>query len=235
MRKLAIWLMVLAMLTAPALAEINWPGAATEAQKQLQTYVGRVNENLTTLGQGKVNAVFEWYETFASLGVTAQDNGELPEGVEMTFLMDGQGLQSLQLRVSDSARFTALAAACIQASSPDAITLEEAMSAPSACAQRTADSPYAAFEEPVNATPGEATRLYWAYFPDEYSDGVNWWQMTLVFPLPGSEGAPVSVTPEPVVMVGEDTEYDANLQSDEFTHLEVFVTATPEPDSAANE
>lgn len=235
MRKLAIWFLALMTLTAAALADIAWPDAATEAQKQLQTYVVSVNENLTQLGQGRVNAVFEWYETFASLGVTAQDNGELPEGVEMTFLMDRNGLQSLQLRVSDGTRFTALAAACIQASCPTTITLEEAKAAPKACAARAADAPYTAFEEPVNPTPGEAPRMYWAYYPNQYSDGVSWWQMTLVFPLPGSEGAPVSVTPAPATTVGEDTEYDPNFQGDEFKHWEVFVTATPEPDSAANE
>lgn len=238
MRKGMALLLLLMMLTGTALAEMNWPRLNTAGQEQLQSYILRVNENLTAQGQGTVNSIFEFYETFATMGITAVAGAEVPEDVEMTFLLDAQGPQVLQLRVSDAGRFAAIAAACIQASSPTAITLEAALGETSAYVQRTLDAPYTGFEDEVNTMQGYAPRIYFAYYPNQYADGVDWRQVTLIFPLPGSEDAPLAVTPEPEAGMAVDGNevYSMNTRTydDNYQHLEVFVTPTPEPDSAAN-
>ena len=237
MRKVAALLVLLMMTATSALAEIQWPRLTTAGQEALRAYVERVNENLTAQGQPVVNSIFELYETFAVMGVTASDNAEVPEQVEMTFLMGAEGLQSLQLRVGDAGRFAAIAAACVQASSPTAIALNTALADASQVVQRTLDAPYTAFEDEVSTLQGASPRVYFAYYPNQYSDGVDWRQMTLIFPLPGSEDAPLAVTPEPAVVLDADGNevYSMNTRTYEeaYQHLEVFVTETPEPDSAA--
>ena len=239
MRKLTALLLVLMMTAGTALAEIKWPRLNTAGQEQLQAYVQRVNENLTAQGQGTINSIFEFYETFAIMGVTAMDNAEVPESVEMTFLLGADGVQTMELRVSEANRFAPIAAACVQAASPTAIALETALAEASGYVQRTVSAPYTAFADEVNAMQGTSPRVYYAYFPNQYSDGVDWRQLTLVFPLPGSEDAPLAVTPEPAAALDADGNevYSMNTRTyeEEFQHLEVFVTATPEPDSAANE
>ena len=86
---------------------------------------------------------------------------------------------------------------------------------------------------------GTIPRVYYAYKPNEYHDGANWLQMTLIFPLEGAwdgEGLIVG-TEEDREYVPEDADpdYEGYMSSDDYTHLEVFETATPEPDSAAAE
>lgn len=229
----ALWTL---MMTS-AWAEPAWPELTTEGQNQLRAYVQRVDANLTAQGMPVVNSLFELYEGFANLGVTAADNAELPEGVEMTFLLDAAGPTLLTLRVSDGGRFVGLAAACVQACSPAAITLEEAQAEPARLLKRTTETPLTALKDEVDPTPGSAPRVYFAYHPNQYNDGVNWWEMTLVFPLPGSLDAPLAIPPEAVAQptVAPDTYYGPNTYQDDYAHLEVFTTPTPEPDSAANE
>ena len=239
MRKLAALLLALMMTATTALAEMNWPKLTTAGQEQLRDYVARVNDDLTSLGQPTVNTIFEFYETFATMGITAQDNAEVPESIEMTFLLSAEGLMSLQLRVSDAGRFAAVTAACVQASSPTAITLETALTDANQYLQRTLENPYGAFADEVNPMQGTSPRVYFAYYPNQYADGVDWRQMTLIFPLPGSADAPLAVTPEPAAALDADGNevYSMNTRTYEegYDHLEVFLTPTPEPDSAANE
>ena len=238
MRKLAAMLLLLMMICSTALAELSWPKLTTDGQEQLRTYVERVNANLESQGQPAINSIFELYETFATMGVTASDGADIPDGVELTFLMDASGMQQLQLRVSSTGQFAPFAAACIQACSPAAITLEAALAEATGYTQRTLDAPYTAFEDAVNAAQGASPRAYYAYYPNQYSDNVDWRQLTLVFPLPGSEDAPLAVTPEPAAIpdidLNELYSMNTNTYESEYQHLEVFVTNTPEPDSAAN-
>ena len=236
MRKLAAWLLALMMTTGAALAELQWPRLDTAGQEQLRDYVSRVNDNLQSQGRQPINAIFEMYETFVTMGISASD---IPEGVELTFLLGTDGVGTLQLRVSDAGQFASLAAACIQACSPTAITLETALAEVNSYVQRTLEAPYTAFADAVDTLQGTAPRLYYAYYPNQYSDNVDWRQITLVFPLPGSEDAPLAVTPEPPAGPGDDSNevYSMNTRTydADYQHYEVFVTPTPEPDSAANE
>ena len=204
MRKLAALLLALMMTASTALAEMNWPTLTTAGQEQLRDYVSRVNANLQSQGQGTVNSIFEFYETFATMGITASDNAEVPESVEMTFLIGADGVPSLQLRVSEAGRFASVAAACIQAVSPTVVTLETALTEANRYVQRTMNAPYTIFEDAVNPMRGLAPRLYYAYYPNQYSDGVDWRQVTLVFALPGSEDALPVVPAEPDAALDAD-------------------------------
>ena len=88
---------------------------------------------------------------------------------------------------------------------------------------------------------GTEPYVYYAYYPNQYHDGVNWLQMTIVFPLEGSwdgggflTGA--QTTPRAENHIDYEPDYEgSNLPSDDYVHYEIFVTATPEPDSAAAE
>jgi hypothetical protein len=65
-------------------------------------------------------------------------------------------------------------------------------------------------------------------------------QMTIIFPLAGYwEGTGVidgeTPTKGPDTYSGNDAEYDGYFPKDDYQHYEVFVTATPEPDSPAGE
>lgn len=242
-RRLAALLCVLMLLPALALAELPWPADATQGQLLLQGYVNRVNENLTQLGRGTVNSLFECYPGFAVLGVTASEGADSPEGVELTFTLYQDRINILQLRVNQPEQFAALAGSCIQACSPTVTTLEDAQTEPAAYAAKAQAEPGNSFEEEVVELNGPAPRVYYAYYPNQYQDGVSWLQMTLVFPQEQSgDVAVVSVTDDPSVsgtiyytdengdVIGYDgVPYDGGL------HLEVFVTATPEPDSAAGD
>ena len=90
------------------------------------------------------------------------------------------------------------------------------------------------FEEEVIDLQGSQPRAYFAYYPNQYGDGKSWLQMTLIFARPGSEEAGLSLadaTPAPHA----DEEYEGYFSHDNYTHLEIFATPTPEPDSAAME
>lgn len=225
-------LCALMLLCAGASAELAWPAMSTPGQQLLQAYVETVNMNQSQQGAGLINSIFECYSSFAVMGVTAQDGSSMPEGLELTFTLNQDSLDTLQLRVSDPSRFAAMAASCIQAASPDAVTLAEALEAPAARAKQAAENPGNSFEDEVIDLNGLAPRVYYAYYPNQYRDGVNWLQMTLIFPLPGADDADV-ITAETPAPAGSE-EYEG-YEYDGGTHLEIFVTATPEPDSPAGE
>ena len=232
---------VLACLLLPVLAcaQILWPDQ-TPGQVQLKEYIARVNANLLSLGQTEVNALFECYTGFASMGIVSQPDAFMPEDVELTFMLYDNSLNTLQLRVSTPEKFAAIAGSCIQAASPDAATLKEAMKDPARYMDKAIANPNNSFEDTVTLLNGPSPRMYYAYYPNQYKDGVNWLQMTLVFPLGGasSAGASATETPPP----SSHSYYDDNAETgyegyeyDGGTHLEIFTTATPEPDSAAAE
>ena len=159
-----LWTLLCALLLLPAaaLAELTWLDGATGGQQALQAYITRVNDNLIQLGSRQVNSIFECYEGFAVLGVTAKDMAEVPEGVELTFTMNEDSLSQLQLRVNDPACFAALAASCIQAASPGAVTLQDAMVTPASHADQAQREPANSYEEQVITGPGDAPRTSYA-------------------------------------------------------------------------
>lgn len=241
MKRLAALLLCLLMMTS-ALAEIEWPASLTTGQAALRNYVDRVNLTLTQMGAGVIDMRYELYATFASLGM---DGADMPDTVEMYFLLGDEGLHSLTLRLCDPDRFEKVAAACLAAAS-SATTQEEAQQLTASYADvlrkdlkdRQSDPESAmthSFEEDVVDLQGSQPRAYFAYYPDQYGDGKNWLQMTLIFSQPGSQSGAVSAPGATPAPASQDTEYEGYFSQDNYTHLEIFATPTPEPDSAAME
>lgn len=235
MKKLISLLLCLLMLTS-ACAEIQWPAAMTSGQAALRNYVDNVNLNLAQQGAGVIDMQYELYTAFASLGM---DGADAPETVEMYFQLGDGGLHSLTLRLCDADRFEKVASACLAAAS-SAISLESARSLVAGYADvmrkdKASDDMTHSFEEPVNELQSDQPRAYFAYYPNQFGDGNSWLQMTLIFARPGSavnDLAVAGLTPPPPT---EDVEYEGFFAQDNFNHLEIFTTPTPEPDSAAME
>ncbi|MBQ2953630.1 MAG: hypothetical protein IJE07_08750 [Clostridia bacterium] len=237
MKKLAALLLCLLMITAAALADIAWPAGLNPGQEQLRSYIGHVNQTLSTTGGGAIDVLHGLYPTFADLGM---DGLELPDDpfaeydpqAEISVVYGEEGLHSLTLRMQNPDRFALVAAACIQAASPEAIPLDTATGIASAYASRVRSDPSRGFEETINDVQSAQPRVYFAYYPDQYKDLHNWLQLTIIFARPGSAPASVIVpgsTPAP------DAQDGVWLSQDNYNHLEVFPSATPEPDSAAME
>lgn len=235
MKKLISLLLCLLMMTS-ASAEIQWPAAMTSGQAALRNYVDTVNLTLAQQGAGVIDMQYELYTAFASLGM---DGADAPETVEMYFQLGDGGLHSLTLRLCDADRFEKVASACLAAAS-SAISLESARSLVAGYADvmrkdKASDDMTHSFEEPVNELQSDQPRAYFAYYPNQFGDGNSWLQMTLIFARPGSavnDLAVAGLTPPPPT---EDVEYEGFFAQDNFNHLEIFTTPTPEPDSAAME
>ena len=235
MKKLAALLLCLLMMTS-ACAEIQWPAAMTSGQAALRNYVDTVNLTLAQQGAGVIDMQYELYTAFASLGM---DGADAPETVEMYFQLGDGGLHSLTLRLCDADRFEKVASACLAAAS-STISLESARSLVAGYADvmrkdKATDDMTHSFEEPVNELQSDQPRAYFAYYPNQFGDGNSWLQMTLIFARPGSavnDLAVAGLTPPPPT---EDVEYEGFFAQDNFNHLEIFTTPTPEPDSAAME
>lgn len=245
MKKAAALLLCLLLLISAALAEITWPSALTNGQAALRNYVETVNLTLTQMDAGTIDMVYELYSAFASLGM---DGADTPETTEMYFVLGDEGLHSLTLRLCDADRFERVSAACLHATSPASIPLEDAqtltagyadvMRADQSAAQSDATGSMThSFEETVVDLQGSQPRAYFAYYPNQYGDGRSWLQMTLIFARPGSGEGTLSLadaTPAPTDTDSEDV-ISGYFSQDNYSHLETFATPTPEPDSAAME
>ncbi len=223
------WLLCL-LLPWTALAELSIP-TDTAGQVALADYLGRVNTHLAENGMPQVNSSFGCSETMAIFGITKEDNAEIPENVELTFSLFEDCLNSVELRVADPEVFRYVAAACLKAVD-ETMTWDDAMKWVKHHADQAKNDPNTSFEDKIQEGNGTAPRAYFAYFPNQWQDGVNWVQMTLFFPIPGSsESMTVTPTPPPVV---EDLEgYNDIRSEDTFIHFETNVTPTPEADSPA--
>lgn len=251
MKKLAALLLSLLMITSAASAQISWPQEMNGGQQGLRTFVDDANTALSVLNAGQIDMAYELYPAFASLGMNGREipdvfSGEPALPLEMYFTLTDEGLHMLQLRLSKPEQFAEIAAACLYAASPAYIGVEQALSVTqyyedlvlkdiAAFESASTDTALrSSFEEPVETLQGVQPRAYFAYYPDQYGDGADWVQMTLIFPRPGTDGGKlvtVSVTPAPQ----QDDMYEGYFSKDSYTHLEIFVTPTPEPDSAAME
>ena len=189
-----------------------------------------------------INSLFGNFPQVTVMGITGEDDAEIPEGVEITVSMFYDTLATLELRVNDLGRFPVIAASIIKALYGETKSWGDVLHIPEERAKRARENPGDSFEEPVDETNGENPRTYYAYYPNEYHDGVNWIQMTLVFPMAGAwDGDRITLGTERSEnenMLPEEEanpDYTGYFSTDDYTHLEVFATATPEPDSAAAE
>ena len=223
-------------------AELPWPSRLTDGQQQLKAYVEAVNLNLARQSTPPINSLFECWPALAVMGITREENAEQPDGVEITVHLSDGSIDWLELRLSDAARFPAIAGALIQAASGDQLTLENAMRDPQAYYQRVTKKPDYSFRDEVSTDRDDNLRTYYAYEVNPYGDKVNWLCMTLVFPLTFGQSG-ISVTPVPEIVEerkrtgveDEDPDYVGYFQPlDEAEHFEIFVTPTPAPDDALN-
>ncbi|MBQ3156649.1 MAG: hypothetical protein IJB81_06945 [Clostridia bacterium] len=241
MKKLAALLLCVLMMQSFALAEIQWPAALTSSQAALRNYVDRVNLTLAQQQAGVIDMLYELYTAFASLGMNGE---ETPETAEIYFQLGETGLHSLTLRMTQPDQFQQVAAACL-ASASNTISLESALEVTSKYADvlrkdlanknaNPDDAMTHSFEEDVVTLQGTQPRAYFAYYPNQYGDDQHWLQMTLIFARPGSDSAGLGLADATPAPAG-DVEYEGFFSQDNYTHLEIFATPTPEPDSAAME
>ncbi len=235
-------LLTLALLLAAPLwagaESASLPAAADpallEGQRAAVTYLNTVNALLAEQGVKPLDTLYELYPTFASVGLHGEDSAY--KTAELFLQMSESGVVSLQLRVCDSAQFVKLAGACLAACGPAGLSMADGMAAVQPYADLVQREPANSFEESVTSElQGNQLRMYCAYFPNEYLDGLNWLQMTLIFPRADSSipGLVVEIAPQPVA-TPEDA-IEGYFSQDNYTHFELFVTPTPEPDSAAME
>jgi len=227
------------LCTGGSLAAPVWP-EDTVGQTVLKEYVSQVNIFLIEQGEVGINSLFEAYSGFETFGITEFPDAETPEKVEITAKLFQESINSIEVRVSELSRFPRIAAAFIQALSPDTTTRAQALQTPTDRMRQAAGAPENSFEDQPEILNGEVPYIYYAYYPNQYHDGINWIQMTVIFPLEGywngngfSTGDQNSQTPDD--WSGQDPDYEGSNIDDDYSHYEFFVTPTPEPDSAAAE
>ena len=227
------------LLSGTASAELRWP-EETAGQRMLKLYVTQADEFLIQQGEPGINSLFEAYRSFEVFGITDLPEQEIPEKVEITAKLFENSINSLEIRVSDLSRFPRIAASFIRALTPTTMSMEEALTVPTQRMQKAAKKPENSFEDQVENLNGTVPYIYYAYYPDQYSDGVNWLQMTIIFPMEGYwDGMGIlsgtQVTRGPDNYSDHSSDYEGYNAEDDYVHYEFFVTPTPEPDSAAAE
>ncbi len=231
----ALLFVLITGLCIPAGADIVWP-ENTEGQRILRDYVALADTFLQEQGELPVNSLFEAYPGFEVFGITDQPDAAVPEGVEITAQLFADGINTLQVRVSFVPRFPQIAAAFIRALNPE-MSMEEALATPKRRAKTAQEKPEDSFEDQVEALNGTVPYIYYAYYPDQYHDGVSWIQMTIVFPMAGYwDGSSIlngeTATRGPDTYSGHASDYEGYYAEDDYTHYDYVTTPSPEPDSA---
>ena len=217
-------------------AEIIWP-LDTTGQQILKEYVKKADEFLIAQGEPGINSLFEAYSSFEVFGITNQPDAEVPESVEITARLFEKTINSLEVRVSDFSRFPRIAASFIRALNPD-MSMEEALKIPTERMQKAAKTPGNSFADEIEILNGTMPYIYYAYYPSQYHDGINWMQMTIIFPLEGywdgiSLYSGSEATRAPDHYSDHSADFEGYDSEDEYVHFEIFITPTPEPDSPA--
>ena len=241
-KRISALLLALTLMTGSSLADLKLQ-EGTPGQKSLKTYMANVNTFLAENGEFEINQVFEQYHLITEMGITTMPDSDMPEGVTVTVYLYYGSMNYLLLRVNDAARFPRIAAAFRRALSPKTMTQEESLEMPAKRAKDAVQNPTDSFEDEVEEEKlnGTSPREFYAYYPNQYQDGVNWMQLMIIFPLEGSWDEETGIISSETVETSQyreedqDAEYDGYYSADDYDHFETFVTPTPEPDSAAME
>ena len=249
-KRILVLLLALTLMTGNSLADLRLRNS-TPAQKMLITYMQNVNRFLLENGEQEVNKIFDQQNSLVEMGITLTDDAFIPEHITVTVHLKYDNVYYLVLRVDDTERFPQVAGAFLRALNPETMTQETSMKTPAERAQKAAKNPSSSFEdyefdryEDIDSQilNGVRPQTYYAYYPDQYHDGVNWIQLMIIFPLPDYWDAEKGVitqtsedTPEQYYDDDGDEMTDWYFPEDNFTHIETFATPTPEPDSAAAE
>ena len=238
-RRFFLLLAAIILISSTAYAGIDWP-EETAGEKILKQYIENVNAYLEQRGESAVNRGFEIYPGFAVLGITLSDDAEIPEDVEITVKMSDDTLDSLELIVRDVPRFSVIASSFLRALFPDNPDSADSVSIPAEKAQQALRNPEIPFGEDVSTDKGDTFRIYYNYYPNRYNSGQNWLVMTIVFPHRAlwDYSSILTVTEEEKVYIPDEEigeAYEGYYSDDDYSHFDVYVTPTPEPDSAAAE
>ena len=148
-----------------------------------------------------------------------------------------------KVTAADLERFGKVCTALIQASAPNSMTLQDAEAVAGVCAERILRNPDRSFEDAATPERADRPQVFFSYALRPYGreDAVRL-SMTLVFPRAGAD-APAELTPPPDYV--EATPPPSNIEDGgdaewvgyypdlgDETHFEIFLTPTPEPDSA---
>lgn len=241
-KRICALLLVLLLLTGSSYADLKLRDS-TPAQKALKTYLNNVNGFLTESGELEINHIFDQQNTVVELGITSSEDAFEPEHVTATVYLYYDSINYILLRVDDPNRFAQIATAFRRALNPKTMTQEEAQRTPRERAKKAVQNPSDSFEDTVEEEKLNGTdfREFYAYYPNQYRDGVNWMQLLIIFPLNGywneetgivdNEAGPKTQDRDS----DQDAEYDGYYSTDDYEHLRIFTTPTPEPDSAAAE
>ncbi len=236
--RLTALLLCLLLAAGAARADLAWPAQRTAGQEQLRLFVEQANAELTAQGERPINSLFECWPGLAVLGITAADGAEIPEDVEITVTLSQDSVDRLELRVSDSRRFPIIAASLIRAASGGVMTAQEALREPKLYAARVQKDPEDSFADPVLTDKGDTPRTYWAYYPNQYGNGVNWLVLTLIFGREDAGAVKTTPLPEAEERTSSDDSYDYwsgygfPAATEGMEQFSITVTPTPEPDSA---
>ena len=246
-KRIAALLLVLILAAGSSLADLKLKDN-TPAQKMLQTYIGNVNTFLAENGEMELNRIFDQQNTVVELGITYSEEDFEPDVVADIYLRY-DSIYYLVLRVNNADRFPAIAGAFIRALNPRSMTREESMKKPMECAREALSAPQDSFsdhefdlytEKEQEILNGEKPQTFYAYYPNQYHNQENWLQLMIIFPLEGYWNEETGVINNRDSKgedrdSDQDAEYDGYYASDDYEHLRVFTTPTPEPDSAAAE
>lgn len=241
-KRISALALALCLAFGNALADLQL-AVRTPAQKMLKAYLDNVNAFLAEAGEFEVNTVFDQTNDVTELGISDSGVMESAENanVTVTVYLYTDCINSLLLRVNDTARFPALASAFLRALNPKTMTREEALEVPTARARTAAADPQNSFRETVEELNGTVPRTYYAYYPNQYHDNVNWIQLTIIFPMDGfwdEENGIITgdpATKAPSSDEDQDAGYEGYYSQDDYEHYEFFTTPTPEPESPAGE
>ena len=241
-------LAMLLLMTGSSLADLKL-NRKTPAQKMLATYIANVNDFLAENGEMEFNRIFDQQNTVVELGITVSDEDFEPD-VLVDIYLRYDSLHYLVLRVNDPGRFPQIAAAFLRALNPKTMTKEEALKKPAERAKKAAANPTDSFadhefdiyaEKEQEILNGEKPQTFYAYYPNQYHNNENWLQLMIIFPMTGYWDEESGVINDQDAPKGQDrdsdqsAEYEGYYATDDYEHLRVFTTATPEPDSAAME
>lgn len=252
-----IFLLFLAViLVIPAgnsLADLNKLWETTPGQQMLKTYLENVNSFLVNNGEDVINKIFDQTDSVVELGVTMSDDPDdsyMPEHVTATVYMHYQSINYLLLRVDSAERFPKIAAAFLQALNPNTMTQADALKVPTERASRAIKNPSDSFvdvefdkyaDKEKEIMNGEKPQTYYAYYPNQYTNGESWIQLMIIFPMAAYWDMENGVITEeneaanPYVDDMQPDGYEGYFADDYFEHYREYDTPTPEPDSPAGE
>lgn len=252
---LLLLVIILAASAGSGLAELKLR-EKTPAQKMLKAYMENVNTFLLENGELPINKIFDQATSIVEMGITVTEDTFIPEGVTVTVHLYYDQLWYMLVRVNNEnlARFPQIAGAFVRALNPKTMSQADAMKTAAAKVQKVYENPKVPFEDyrydkyedrEISILNGERPQTYYAYYPNQYNDEVNWIELMVVFPMAQFWDAENGVitgsdevdTQKYVDENGQDIP-DSNFANDEsgnYAHVELFATPTPEPDSAAGE